>query len=78
MSNPFSPDALQKATHATLSEAFQAIPEGKRGALLVLADRDGASVQLAAKIGDHWQLAAGGSKPWNGPVSGTVAIAGSW
>ena len=74
----FSHDALQKATHDSLDSAFKSIPDGRRGALIVLVDQDGARASVAAKIGDHWQLAAGTAKPWNGPIVGSIAVAGSW
>lgn len=78
MPDIFSPDKLREAVHQTLASAFQAIPEGKRGALLVFADGDKAELLLAANINGHWQVAIGAGRPWDGPVYGTVAIAGSW
>lgn len=78
MSNPFSYDATRTTVHDSLASAFQSIPDGKRGALLVVADQDGARALLAARIGHHWQLAAGADKPWTGPVTGQVVIQGAW
>ena len=76
--SPFSYDSTARAVHESLGDAFAAIPEGKRGALLVIADQDGARAMLAAKIGANWQLAAGAGSAWTGKVEGQIAIAGSW
>jgi hypothetical protein len=78
MPDIFSPEAFQRAVHASIGDAFQAIPHGKRGALLIVADERGTELMLAAKLGDHWQLAAGGGKTWDGSIQGKIAIAGSW
>lgn len=47
---------------ASIANAFQGV-EG-RGALLILADERGTRAHLAAKIGDHWKVAAGGGFEW--------------
>lgn len=54
------------------------IPDGKRGALLVVADEDGVHAMVAAQINGHWKLAVDASKPWQGPVTGLVSIEGTW
>lgn len=61
-----------------MAESFAAVPDGKRGALVVIADEHGSRALLAAKLGDHWKVAAGGGADWAGPVTGTVAVVGSW
>lgn len=66
------------AVKASINDAFLAVPDGKRGALLVIADEHGARAMVAARIGDNWKVAAEASKPWDGPVTGTVSIIGSW
>lgn len=78
MPDIFSPDATRAAVHDSLESAFKAIPDGKRGALLVVADQDGARALLAARIGHNWQLAGGVDKAWAGPVQGQVVIQGAW
>ncbi|HMG19498.1 MAG TPA: hypothetical protein VK573_12290 [Gemmatimonadales bacterium] len=60
------------------ADAFRTIPEGKRGALLVIADAQGTRLQVAAKLGEDWALAADAMKPWDGPWSGSVSVQGSW
>lgn len=76
MPETFSP--ISDAVKASINDAFKTVPEGKRGALLVVADEHGARAMLAARMGEHWKVAAGAGKQWNGPVSGTVAVIGSW
>jgi hypothetical protein len=41
MSNPFSPAHTAKAVHATLEEAYAAIPPGHTKALIISASRSG-------------------------------------
>jgi hypothetical protein len=42
------------------------IPEGKRGAILLIADESGtARAHVAAKINDSWKVAAGVGYDWN-------------
>lgn len=63
-----------------LRDAFAVLPPDKRGALIVIADEQGARVTVAARIGSgqRWKLAASASQPWDGPVSGVVSVQGSW
>jgi hypothetical protein len=64
---------------ALIDDAFSLVPEGKRGALLVIADEQGARAHLAAKLNDRWKVAAGLGVPWQGEKpSGWVAVQASW
>jgi hypothetical protein len=76
MDGPVTP--IGDAVRQSLADAFRAVPDGKRGALVVIADEHGARAMVAARLGDHWKVAAGTSTPWHGSISGTVAIEGSW
>lgn len=69
---------IADAVKQSIADAFSAVPDGKRGALIVVADEHGARAMLAAKIGEHWLVAAEGAKPWAGPVTGTVSVQASW
>lgn len=69
---------IADAAKASITEAFRAVPEGRRGALLVIADEHGARVMVAAKFGSRWLVAAEGAKPWAGPVTGLISVQGSW
>jgi hypothetical protein len=84
---PTSPglDALGRtpiadAIKRDIAAAFTAVPDGKRGALLVRADTDGTAIlHLAGRFGDHWKVAGGGgiSLPEKRP-HGYVAVEASW
>lgn len=76
MDAPFTP--IADAVKRSITEAFLAVPDGKRGALLVIADAHGARAMVAARLDDHWKVAAATEKPWHGPITGTVAIIGTW
>lgn len=70
--------SISEQAKAQLAEALKAIPDGRRGALVVIADDTGARAHVAAKIGGHWKVAASGGTTWHGAVTGTVAVEGSW
>lgn len=62
-----------------IEAAFDVVPKGKRGALLVIADEHGARAHLAAKIKGDWKVAGGASVPWTGEKpQGWVGVIGSW
>jgi len=69
---------ISDAVRASINDAFRAVPDGKRGALLVIADENGARAMVAAKLGSRWKVAFEAAKSWNGPITGTVALEGSW
>jgi hypothetical protein len=77
----FSPGALADAVHATLDDAYAAIPPGKTHAFLLdatLQDRS-ARVMYVQKVGDGWNLA--GKVEWHvgdkQPTAG-VALLRAW
>ncbi len=70
--------SIDAQTKKLIADELAAIPEGKRGALLVIADETGAQVHVAARIGDHWKVAAAGGRRWDGAVEGKVAVIGAW
>lgn len=72
----FSP--IADAVRSSIRDAFAAVPKGKRGALLVIADSNGARATVAANLNGSWKVAAAASRPWSGPVTATVAIIGVW
>jgi hypothetical protein len=73
------PTPIADAVKRAIADALHAVPAGKRGALLVLVDDQGARAMVAAKFGNgRWKVAAGTAVAWHGPVSGSVAIAGAW
>lgn len=85
-SPPPASDALGRPILAAgmkrqIEQAFTVVPEGKRGALLIIADETGARAHLAARIGDsgQWKVAAGAGRPWKGEKpAGWIGIVGAW
>lgn len=80
MTDHFGRTPIADAVKQQIDLAFRTVPEGKRGALLVLVDQDGARAHVAAKLDEagRWKVAAGGGVAWTGDVHGSVAIVGSW
>lgn len=70
--------SLSDAALKELNSQLAAIPSGKRGALLAIADQNGVRAQLAAKINDNWELAGEVGREWTGPITGQVMVQGSW
>ena len=73
---PFTP--IGDAVRRSITDAFTLVPDGKRGALLVIADEHGARAMVAANLNGHWKVAATTEKAWKGPVTATVSIVGTW
>jgi hypothetical protein len=64
---------------AKIRAALETIPDGKRGALLAIADEHGVRAQVAANLGGHWKVAAGIGATWQGPKpEAFVAVQGYW
>lgn len=77
--DPFGRPFASDETKTLIADALAAIPQGKRGALLVRADSQGFAIaQVAARLGDSWKVAAGAGA-WIGKrPSGYVAVEASW
>lgn len=75
---------VSSSIKAAISEAFAFVPEDKRGAVLLIADKgsDTVRAQFAAKIDKkgNWKVAAGAG--WEmgkkDPSTAFVAVVGSW
>jgi hypothetical protein len=64
---------------AKIERELAAIPDGKRGALVVIGDEQGARAHLAARIGDRWKVAAGAGVDWmNRKPRGEIAVEYAW
>lgn len=74
--DPRPPISVQ--AKAALAAAFRELPAGKRGALVVVADEQGARAHVAARLGDRWQVAFSGGTTYHGAVTGQVAVVGAW
>lgn len=79
MSDSLGRPNVSEPIKAAITEAFKAVPDGKRGAFLVIGDEKGARVHLAARIEGSWKVAAGGGWAYGAkrPI-GYVAIEASW
>lgn len=79
MLDPLGRTPLADGMKRQIETAFAVVPDGKRGALLVVADDSGARAHLAAKLGSHWKVAAGVGVPWTGKKpTGWVGVMGAW
>jgi hypothetical protein len=77
--DPFGRTPIADGMKRQITDTFAMVPEGKRGALLVVADEQGARAVLAAKFGEHWKIAGGGGVPWTGEKpTGWIGVIGSW
>lgn len=79
------PDALGRpvipnGAKDQIAAALKQIPEGKRGALLLFADNNGARAHLAAHINGTWKVAGGSGFRWEGKrtVEPWIAIEAAW
>ena len=54
------------------------IPDGKRGALIVVVDERGSHFGVAARLGEGWRLDGTVGTTWGGDVSGRAVLTGSW
>ncbi len=72
---------LDDAALQRLREAFLVIPEGKRGALILIADTSDktARAHLAARLNGTWRVAAGGGFAWDTKKpSGWIGVEAAW
>lgn len=75
----FSPEALELAVQRTLQDS-PIVPEGARGAFVVVANQDGIRAVTAVKIEDRWQMEAVVSHGWHegDTLEYGVQIKGTW
>lgn len=79
MADPFDRPPIAPSIKAAIDQAFQGLDASDRGALLIIADEQGTRAHLAAKLNDHWRVAAGAGWQWaEKKPSGFVAIEASW
>ena len=71
---------ISDADKARIDSLWATIPEGRRGAVLVIVDETGeARGHIAAKINDHWKVGAGGGwKFGEKKPKGFIGREGSW
>ncbi len=83
MSDIFSPNNTVKAIHATLTDAFTAIPEGRSHAVIfdgTYSEADGPEgrVLFVQRAPDGWNVVLEGGYSVPEGVVGRVAVAKSW
>ncbi len=83
MSGPFDAPALTHALHATLPDAFAAIPDGKSHAIIfdgTYTTVDGPAMRAlyVQRAPDGWNVVLEGVYDKPGGVAGKVAIAKAW
>lgn len=80
MSDNLGRTPIADAVKRDIVKAFALVPDGKRGALLIVGTQDGATAHLAARINENWRVAGGVGVPWIAPKQTTffVAVEGSW
>jgi hypothetical protein len=62
-----------------LDALWTTIPDGKRGAVVVIADEQGARGHVAAKIDGTWKVGAGGGWRFGEKrPHGYIGVEGSW
>ena len=70
--------SISEQAKQKVAEALNAIPDGKRGATIFIADGDSARIHLAAKLNGEWKVALTGSRKWTGALSGEITVVGAW
>lgn len=79
MAGVFDQTSIQSAIQSVLSTPATPIPEGHTTALVSMIDGNKASLAIAKKIGDHWQVEGTVSHPWTGPaIEGGFVLHASW
>jgi len=74
------PGIISSSIERAVNDALKAVPPEKKGALLAVATTEGVRAVVAAKLDDDgdWKMAGWVGKDWTGPVSGGIAVMGSW
>lgn len=70
----FSNETIQKA----VNDALATIPEGKKGAVLAVADLEGARLVAAARLSSGWSIVGILDKPWNGKLNALAEVRFEW
>lgn len=83
MTGPFDIASTAKAIHASIDDAFAAIPEGRTHVLFFDAtlaedDSSGARVVYAQKTASGWGIVLQGAYDQPHGISGHIATAKSW
>jgi len=63
---------------AAVTKALSGLEAGKTGAVIAIADNEGASLVTMARLNDKWSVVMVGNRKWNGTLSGEAAVTFSW
>lgn len=73
---------IRRFTDAKIGEAVDkalaAIPADKKGAVLAVANKDGARLVAAARLTAGWSIVGVLEKPWSGELKAEVATRFVW
>jgi len=80
--SPFSPASIAQSVHESLGAALEAIPPGKKRALLFdgrVEDGKGTvQAMYVERLGDGWAIEVGGKIDTEAHTSAHVALIGAW
>lgn len=81
--SPFSAASIQKAVHATLEDAFAAIPAGRSHAVLfdgTYSKDAGGTIRamFVERVGNGWDMVFEGEVASHRGVAGQVVVSRSW
>lgn len=72
------PADLLPSISAAIDAAVRAIPPGKRGALVAVANERGANAAVVAKVGGAWEVQAWVGKQWDAGTTYGAALRRVW
>jgi hypothetical protein len=72
------PEALLPSIAAAVAKACEAIPAGRTGALVAIADTKGANLAVVQRIGTHVEIMGWIGKSWGEPIAGGASVHASW
>ncbi len=79
MPTPLNPTPIANSIGNAIAATLATIPAGGRGSLLLEATTEnGVQAVLAARVGNHWQMAAGTGVDLDRHLSGFIATRIVW
>jgi hypothetical protein len=79
MPETFGRPPITEPIKQAIRDAFAVVPDGKRGAMLAIADASGVRMHIAVKVNDTWKVGGAVRVPTDGSrPDGYVAVEASW
>ena len=72
--NRFAASRINELVDSVLST----LSPDKKGAVLAIADQDGARLATMARLKEGWSVVVVGERAWNGQLSGEAALRFEW